>query len=80
MNLPLFRLFALIILVFGLSQCNIPKKVNEEVLPVEAVKTAGDTLRFASFNVSMFRNTEGVLLNELGNSESPPGCHRTYGI
>lgn len=71
MNLPLFRLSALIILVFSLSQCNIPKKVNDEILPVESVKAAGDTLRFASFNVSMFRNTEGVLLNELGNPISP---------
>ncbi len=30
-----------------------------------------DTIRFASFNVSMFRNSEGQLLNELSTPNSP---------
>ena len=56
--------------VFLLFGCNTSKKIIEEATPQLATITK-DTIRFASYNVSMFRNREGILANELSNPTNP---------
>lgn len=73
MKFPQIHFLAFFILLFSCSQCNVPKEdIIEETPIVENEPAAvGDTIRFASFNVSMFRNSQGSLLNELQNPINP---------
>ncbi len=61
------HLFFCLFVLFFFTQCNTPKVLIEEVEPVETLTQIGDTIRFASYNVSMFRDAEGALNNELQN-------------
>ena len=65
-----FRLL-LLLPVFFLLGCNVSKKIIEDVDPADVSVQVEDTIRFASYNVSMFRNSEGALENELMNPISP---------
>lgn len=46
---------------------------SEQVAPSEESSVLVDSLRFATFNVSMFRNSEGALATELKNGSSVQG-------
>ena len=63
-----FLLLLLLSLILG---CNVSKKIIEEVEPAKVSLKVEDTIRFASYNVSMFRDAEGALENELTNPISP---------
>lgn len=65
-----FRLL-LLLPIFLLLGCNVSKKIIEEVELADVSVKVADTIRFASYNVSMFRNSEGALENELINPISP---------
>lgn len=65
------NLFLSISIIFLIIGCNTPKKIIEEVEPEISIEKLEDTIRFASYNVSMFRDAEGALRNELTNPINP---------
>ena len=60
-----------IIIVFLIVGCNVPKKIIEAVDQETTFEEVGDAIRFASYNVSMFRDSKGALINELTNPINP---------
>ncbi len=65
------NLILCISVLFVFIGCNTPKKILEEAEPTRVLAKVEDTIRFASYNVSMFRDAEGALENELTNPISP---------